>query len=118
MPGPAPHLAAGKLRAIGVTGQRRLPNLPDVPTLAEQGVTGMDVNSWWGFVAPSGLPDARVRRLNEEITRALADTEVKAIYTRMGIEPSPGSPEAFGAHIMEEFGRWKALITRLDLPLE
>src|SRR5690606_6172352 len=107
MPAPLPHVAAGKMRALGVTGPKRLPALPDVPTFAEQGVSGVDVHFWWGFVGPAGLPRDIVARLNAEIGRALADPELKATFAKWNIEASPGTPEAFGAFIAQESKRWR-----------
>jgi tripartite-type tricarboxylate transporter receptor subunit TctC len=112
MPGPLPHLAAGKLRALGVTGPKRLAALPDVPTLAEQGLPGIDVNSWWGFVGPAGLPRDIVLRLNAEVRKALAEPELAAVLAKMAIEPSPGSPEAFGAYLTQEAARWKQVAAK------
>jgi tripartite-type tricarboxylate transporter receptor subunit TctC len=118
LPGPLPYLESGKLRALGVTGPRRLARLPDVPTLAEQGLAGMDANSWWGFVGPAGLPSAVVARLNTETHRVLEEPEMKSLLAGWGIEPSSGSPEAFGAYIAQESAHWKAIVQRLDVPLE
>ena len=118
MPGPLPHLASGKLRALAVTGARRLPGLPDVPTLAEQGLYDVEVNSWWGFVGPAGLPRAVVARLNAEIAAVLADPELKATLAKWSIEPHPGSAEAFGAYIAQESARWKQAVLKSGLVLE
>jgi len=118
MPGPLPHLAAGKLRALAVTGPKRLAALPDVPTLAEQGIAGVDVSSWWGFVGPAGLPREIVLRLNAAVASALAEPELKAAFARLAIEPSPGTPEAFGAFIAKESARWKETVVKAGLKLE
>ena len=115
MPGPIPHLASGKLRAIGVTGPDRLAALPDVPTLAEQGIAGVDVSSWWGFVGPAGLPDGVVATLNKAVHDALSEPDLKAALDKMGIAPSPGSAAAFGAHIAQESARWRAIVARTGL---
>jgi len=112
MPAPLPHLASGKLRALGVTGAKRLAALPDVPTFAEQDLPGIDVNSWWGFVGPAGLPRDVVQRLNAEIGKALADPELAAALAKMAIEPSPSSPEAFGAYLAQEVARWKQVVAK------
>jgi len=112
MPAPLPHLASGKLRALGVTGAKRLAALPDVPTFAEQDLPGIDVNSWWGFVGPAGLPRDVVQRLNAEIGKALADPELAAALAKMAIEPSPSSPEAFGAYLAQEAARWKQVVAK------
>jgi len=117
MPSPLPHLAAGKVRALAVTGDRRLVAAPDVPTLAEQGLPGIDVNSWWGFVGPAGLPKTIGARLNAEITQTLADPELKATLAKWAIEPSPGTPEAFGRYIAQESARWRDLVVKAGLKL-
>jgi len=118
MPAPLPHIAAGKMRALGVTGSKRLPALPEVPTFAEQGVSGVDVHFWWGFVGPAGLPRDIVARLNAEIGRALADPELKATLAKWNIEPTPGTPEAFGAFIAQESKRWREAVTASGMKLE
>ena len=118
MPAPLPHIKAGKIRALGVTGSKRLTALPEVPTLAEQGVPGLDVHFWWGIVGPAGLPKAVIVRLNAEIARALVDPEAKATFAKWDIEPSPGTPEAFGTYIAQEAARWKAFVAKSNLKLE
>lgn len=118
MPSPLPHIAAGKIRALGVTGSQRLPALPDLPTFAEQGVTGVDVHFWWGFVGPAGLPRDIVVKLNAEIGQALADPEMRATFAKWSIEPSPGTPEAFGAYIAQEAKRWRDFVANSGLKFE
>ena len=115
MPGPIPHLASGKLRAIAVTGPSRLAALPDVPTLAEQGIAGVEVSSWWGFVGPAGMPESVVATLNKAVRDALAEPDLKAALGQMGIAASPGPAAAFGAHIAEESARWRAVVARAGL---
>jgi tripartite-type tricarboxylate transporter receptor subunit TctC len=118
MPAPLPHIAAGKIRALGVTGAKRLPVLPDLPTLAEQGVSGVDVQFWWGFVGPAGVPKDIVAKLNAEIAHALADPELRATFAKWNIEPSPGTPEAFGAYIAQESKRWREAVAAAGLKPE
>ena len=118
MPAPLPHINAGKIRALGVTGPKRLPALPDVPTLDEQGIKGIDVHFWWGFVGPAGLPKDIVAKLNSEMARALSDPELKGTLAKWNIEPSPGTPEAFGAFIAQESRRWREFIASTGLRLE
>jgi tripartite-type tricarboxylate transporter receptor subunit TctC len=118
MPAPLTHIKAGKIRALAVTGPKRLMALPDVPTLSEQGVPGVDVHFWWGIVGPAGLPKAVIAKLNAEIARALADPELKATFAKWDIEPTPGTAEAFGAYIAQESMRWKEFVAKSNLKLE
>ena len=118
MPAPLPHINAGKIRALGVTGPKRLQMLPDVPTFGEQGVAGVDVHFWWGFVGPAGLPREIVAKLNAEFGRTLADPELKATLAKWNIEATPGTPEAFGAYIAQESKRWREAVALAGLKLE
>lgn len=119
LPSPLAHVQSGRLRALAVTGPRRLARLPDIPTFAELGVTEMaDIGSWWGFAGPAGLPRPIVDRLNAELRQAMADPELIATLDGWGIALSPGTPEAFGRLIAEENRRWRGKVQQLGLPLE
>ena len=118
MPGPLPHIGAGKLRALAVTGRHRLRALPDVPTLVEQGLPDVDVNSWWGVVGPRGVPEPIVTTLNRAIAGVLAAPAVRTALEQMSIEPTPGTAEAFGAYVAQEYERWRREAHRLDVHLD
>ena len=118
MPAPLPHLRSGKMRPLGVTGDKRLGVLPEVPSFAEQGVTGVDAQFWWGIVAPAGTPPTVVARLNAEITQVLKDPEIRATFEKQNIDPSPGTPEAFGALVATERARWAEVVARAGIKPE
>jgi tripartite-type tricarboxylate transporter receptor subunit TctC len=118
LPGPLPHLKSARIRALGVTGPRRLAALPEVPTFAEQGLPDIDVAFYWGFVAPAGTPDAVVRRLNTEIAGILAEPGAKDLFRQWGIEASGGTPAAFGQRIAGDYARWRAFLAASSLKLD
>ncbi|MDO9500175.1 tripartite tricarboxylate transporter substrate binding protein [Falsiroseomonas sp.] len=105
-----PLVRAGRLRALGVSSGQRVPSLPDLPTAAEAVAPGFDAVPWYGIAAPTGTPDAIIRRLNTEINASLNTEEVSARLRQDGAEPSPTTPEAFGALIRSEVTRWAELI--------
>lgn len=104
------HIRAGKLHAIAVTGDKRSPVLPDVPTLAEAGVTGAEVYSWQGMAAPKGLPPAIKKKLSDAAIAAINDPAVKKRMLDQGLEIVASTPEAFTAYQAREFARWKTVI--------
>lgn len=104
------HINAGKLRAVAVTGEKRSAVLPNVPTLNESGVKGVDVYSWQGIAAPKGLPADVKAKLHAAIVAALNDPQVKADFAKIGIEVVANTPEQFTAFQQAEFARWKSVI--------
>lgn len=105
------NIREGKIRALAVTGETRNATLPDVPTIAESGLTGYESTLWQGFVAPAATPPAIIARLNRETTAALNDPDVKAALTKQGVEPEPGPPEALGKRIHDDLAKWRDVIT-------
>ena len=104
------HIRAGKLRPLGVSGTRRSPALPEVPTLDEAGVKGYNAYIWMGLMAPKGTPTAIVTRLQREAVAALATDEVKSYMSTAAIEPAPSSPAEFDAFFRAEKQRWATII--------
>jgi tripartite-type tricarboxylate transporter receptor subunit TctC len=104
------HIKAGKLHAIAVTGDKRSPVLPDVPTLAEAGVKGAEVYSWQGLAAPKGLPPAVRDKLAAAAIAAINDPEVKKRMVDQGLEIVASTPAEFTAFQAREWARWKTLI--------
>jgi tripartite-type tricarboxylate transporter receptor subunit TctC len=102
-----PHVQSGKLRAIAVTTAKRIPALPDVPTVNESGVKGYDVVLWHGLIGPKGLPRAIVNRINAEAGKALKVKETADQLQSDGVAPAGGTPEQFHAQIKKEIGIWR-----------
>jgi tripartite-type tricarboxylate transporter receptor subunit TctC len=105
-----PQVAAGKLAALAVIGRRRLAALPDVPTMTELGLAGFDSGLWFGLNAPAGTPAALIERLNAEVRRSFGLAEVKAQLAAQGIDPAPGSAEAFAAFMRQETDKWARVV--------
>lgn len=101
---------AGKVKAIGVASSKRIASLPDVPTLAEQGMSGFEAYAWQGLSVPAGTPPEAVARLNKALVEALESTEVKARLMTLGVEGLPGTPAQMAAYVKEERERWGRLI--------
>jgi tripartite-type tricarboxylate transporter receptor subunit TctC len=118
LPSALQQIKAGKLVAYAVTSPQRLPQLPDVPTVAEAGLTGYDSTGWFGVVAPAGTPQAIVDRLNAEITAALNDEQVKTAMRNLGVEPAPSRPEAFEAYIRTETAKWGKVIKQASIKMD
>jgi tripartite-type tricarboxylate transporter receptor subunit TctC len=109
------HVNSGRLRALAVTGAKRLPSLPQIPTLDEAGVKGFDASGWYGIVAPAGTPPEIVLRLNAEIRRIMQTPELRARLDTEGAIPAAGSPGAFGSFIASEIARWGAVLKRAGI---
>jgi tripartite-type tricarboxylate transporter receptor subunit TctC len=113
-----PHVKAGKLRGLAMTGSKRLSSIPELPTLAESGLPGYEASSWYGVLAPAGTPKEVVARLNAEMVKALDQPEVRNSLLAEGAEPIGGTPEQFAAHIRSEKERLGKLIREAKIRLE
>lgn len=102
-----PHVRSGKLRAIAVTTAQRIPAAPDVPTVAESGVSGYEVVQWHGLVGPKGLPPPVLDRINGEVTMVLKLKETAEQLQNDGVSPAGGTPEQFLARITKEIEIWR-----------
>jgi len=114
-PAVMPHVTAGRIRALGVSSLRRLPSLPDIPTIDESGLKGFEANGWYGIVAPAGTSPHILRTLNSEIRRAMGTPEMLARLDAEGAIPAGGMPEEFGAFIASEIHRWGAVLKRAGI---
>lgn len=104
------HLPAGRVRALAVSGSKRLASASEIPTVAEGGLPGFAVSGWLGFVAPARTPGARIQKLNAAVNEILAMPDVQAKLNEQGAEIIPGTPEEFSEHIRAEHARWKKVI--------
>jgi tripartite-type tricarboxylate transporter receptor subunit TctC len=105
-----PHIKAGKLRPIAITGAARHPLLPNVPTLAELGYAGFDGVQWYGIVGPAKMPPAIVKRLNTEINKLIVAPDLKEKLSGEALEPMPMSPEQFGEYMKNDIAKWSKLV--------
>lgn len=110
------HLKAGKLRALAVTGPQRWPGMPEVPTVAEQGVAGFDVRSWAGWMLPAGTPAAVVERLNAETQKALQVPAVRLRLEEMGGEARGSTPQEMTAMVAAELHKWTQVVADAKIP--
>jgi len=110
------NIKAGKLRALATTGPQRWPGLPDVPTVAEQGVAGYDVRSWGGLMAPAGTPRPIIDRLNAEVNKALLVPAVKARLEEMGGEARGSTPEEMRTMVADQTAKWVQVVADAKIP--
>jgi tripartite-type tricarboxylate transporter receptor subunit TctC len=113
-----PHIRAGRVKSFGVTTSTRSQSAPDLPTVAEQGYPGFDTSAWFGLVAPAAVPDPIVVRLNTDLVRALSSSEIRKSFSAQGIEPIPGTPEEFGAHIRSEIAKYAKVIKEAKIRVD
>ena len=109
------HARAGKLHAIAVTGDKRIPSLPELPTDAESGVPGYNVTAWYGVSAPAKTPPAIVERLNSEIVRALKAPDIRQRLISQGVDPVGSTPEHYTAFMQNEVQKWAKVIKAANL---
>lgn len=112
------HIKAGKMRPLAVSGTRRSPLAPDVPTVAEAGIPGYDVNLWFGLLAPAGTPKEIVARLNAEVTQILSTAETRSILSARGIDTAPGTSEQFARLIATDLARWQKVVATAKIVAE
>lgn len=116
--GSAAHIRAGKLVAIGVSSLKRNPSLPDVPTLAEQGVPEFDAVSWVGILAPAKTPRTIIDKLHAEITAVLREPELRERFAAIGIDPVGNTPAQFAEQIKADMARWQRVVERGNIKAE
>jgi tripartite-type tricarboxylate transporter receptor subunit TctC len=105
-----PHVQAGRLRALAVSGPARIALAPDIPTAAEAGVPGFDITAWYGAFAPARTPAPILVRLHAAFAAALGDPETVARLHALGVEPAPSTPEELGSFVVAEIAKWAAIV--------
>ncbi|MBK6396045.1 MAG: tripartite tricarboxylate transporter substrate binding protein [Betaproteobacteria bacterium] len=118
IPAALPLAADKRVRVLAVTGPKRIPQMPDVPSWQEQGVANAEVINYWGIVAPAGTPRDAIAKLNAETRRVLAQADVRERLEREGAELIPGEPERLGVLIASDLANWKKLIAEARLAFE
>ena len=111
-------IKAGKVRLIGVTTPRRMPQFPDVPTVSESGLPGFEFNSWFAIMAPAGTPKDIVNRLSAEVQKALTDAEVREKLNAQGLTPRGSTPDELGAATRAQLAKYGALIKANNITAE
>jgi tripartite-type tricarboxylate transporter receptor subunit TctC len=113
-----PQIKAGKVRALAVSGSKRSPVAPELPTIAEAGVPGFELTSWYGVLAPAKTPKAIIASLHDEIVKALNSPDIKVRLANDGNEAVGSTPEEFTAYIAAEIPKWARVIKRSGARME
>ena len=113
-----PHIQAGKLKGLAISGEQRSAAVPNVPTFAEAGVRGFEAKGWYGVVAPAATPRPIVDKVSAEMARFLAAPDVKKLLNSLGVEPLISTPEQFGALIRSDNAKWAKVIQSTQIKLE
>ncbi len=117
-PNVLPQVKAGRLRALATSGAKRTPLAPDLPTVAESGVPGYELEVWFGLVAPAGTPREIVEKLNAEVTTILAMPDVRERFLAQGVEPLGSTPAQFAEHIRAQMAKWGKVVREAGVKAE
>lgn len=118
VPNALAQVPSGRLKALAVTTAKRVPQLPDVPTMQEAGVPGYAASVWLALLAPAGTPPEIVNKLNAEITKLMKDPEVRKALDAAGVEPDPSTPQAMSEYMVQEMARWGKVVKDAGIKLE
>lgn len=118
LPGALPQIRAGKLKALAVTAEQRVNALPNVPTMAEAGVPGLDLSDWGGILVPAGTPSEVIARLNQEISKVVNAPEVRQRWIEQGLEPKTATPGELAGVIKSDVEKWNRIIKQTGVRAE
>lgn len=110
IPGALAHIRAGRIKALAILSKSRFDLLPNVPTIAEVGMSDFEINNWYGVAAPAGTPAYIIRRLNSELIAALKTPEVRTRFLELGLVPTWNTPEEFAAYIKADAQKWERIV--------
>ncbi len=113
-----PHVRGGRLNALGIGSPKRAPSAPEIPTLAEQGVKGVETDMWYGLLVPAGVAGDLVARLNRDVAAVLASGEFRASLAKQGLDAATSTPEAFGKLIQADLVRWARVVEKAKISAE
>lgn len=113
-----PYMKSGRLRPLAVTSLQRSPLAPDVPTAAESGMPGFNLEVWWGLLTTAKSPPAAIKRFNDELNTVLASTEARDQLMREGSAPRPSTSEEFRTLLRDEVARWGKVIRDAKIPTD
>ncbi|MES2186601.1 MAG: tripartite tricarboxylate transporter substrate binding protein [Pseudomonadota bacterium] len=118
LPSALPFVKSGKLKALGVTTAKRSDSAPQIPTLAEAGVPGYDMSTWYGLIGPARMPADVVQKLSDALQQVMHDPEVRNKLIAQGVDPVSGTPQEFGAFIQRETDNWAGLLKKINIQVE
>ena len=113
-----PHIKAGRMRALAVTGMTRAKAAPELPTVAEAGLPGSEFDGWYGLLVPAKTPGAIIKKINEEFNRALAAQEVRERFADAGFEPLGGTQEKFATYLKAEIKKWTTVVSEARIQID
>jgi tripartite-type tricarboxylate transporter receptor subunit TctC len=118
LPVVAQYAKAGKVRALAVTSAKRSPTLPEVPTLDESGVRGLDVSQWWGVLVPTGTPSNIVMKLHADLIEIIKLPKIRVRMTELGMEPVGNSPVQFGEIIRTDISKYRKIVKAAKIKID
>jgi tripartite-type tricarboxylate transporter receptor subunit TctC len=114
----AAHIKSGRVRPLGVASLKRTALMPDLPTISEQGLTGFEVNSWSGLLAPAKTPEPIIRRLYDAVAKIVNSDDMKNFLAGVGAEPALMDPREFGAYLKADTAKWAKVVKAAKLKID